>query len=117
MAEFRALAEYLDELAERSDPGNECVVTVGHDEVFRHRAGYADVESKKPIEGGELYYMWSVSKVATSTAFMTLVERGEVSLDDPVAKYFPQFRVPGAPRELLTDFDWARVKTEDIPME
>ncbi|MBQ1502970.1 MAG: serine hydrolase, partial [Clostridia bacterium] len=61
MAEFKALADYLDELAEKTDPGNECVVTVGHEEVFRHRAGYADVESKKPIAGGELYYMWSVS--------------------------------------------------------
>ncbi|MBR6915822.1 MAG: beta-lactamase family protein [Clostridia bacterium] len=108
MAEFRALAEYLDELAERSDPGNECVVTVGHDEVFRHRAGYADVESKKPIEGGELYYMWSVSKVATCSAFMTLVELGEVSLDDPVAKYVPEF---GAMRR-ISDGGTVPVKTE-----
>ena len=42
MAEFKALADFLDELAEKTDPGNECIVTVGHEEVFRHRAGYAD---------------------------------------------------------------------------
>ena len=91
MAEFRALAKFLDELAEKTDPGNECIVTVGHEEVFRHRAGYADVESKTPITGDELYYMWSVSKVPTCTAFLTLVENGVVSLDDPVSKYIPEF--------------------------
>ena len=108
MAEFRSLAEYLDELAKKSDPGNECIVTVGHEEVFRHRAGYADAESKKPIAGDELYYMWSVSKVATSAAFMTLVESGAVSLDDPVSKYIPEF----GSMKRFSDGGYVPVRTE-----
>ncbi len=91
MDEFRSLTEFLDGLAENSDPGNECIVKVGHREVYRHTAGYADIESKRPVGDGDLYMMWSVSKIFTCTAFMTLVENGVVSLDDPVEKYIPEF--------------------------
>lgn len=108
MAEFKALAVFLDDLANKTDPGSECIVTVGHEEVFRHRTGYADVESEKPITGDELYYMWSVSKVATCSAFLTLVENGVVSLDDPVKKYIPEFSAP----KKFSDDGFAPVKTE-----
>ena len=54
-----------------------------------------------------LYDLASLTKVvATTTAIMLLVDRGQVALDTPVATYLPEFRGPGTAaitvRELLT---------------
>ena len=100
MESFSSLTAYLDRITKEFDPGSDTVIRVGHREVYRYRPGYADVESKTPIKGDELYLMWSVSKVVTCAAFMTLVEKGVVRLDDPVAKYRPAFaeaRCPDSP--------------------
>ncbi|WP_369427653.1 serine hydrolase [Pontibacter harenae] len=34
--------------------------------------------------------MFSQTKAITTVAFMTLVEKGLVVIDDPVSKYFPE---------------------------
>ncbi|HXF95741.1 MAG TPA: serine hydrolase domain-containing protein [Gemmatimonadales bacterium] len=54
-----------------------------------------------------LYDLASLTKViATTTALMLLVDRGQVTLDAPVARYLPEFTAPGTDaitvRHLLT---------------
>src|SRR5262249_28700201 len=41
-----------------------------------------------------VYLLASITKPVTVTALMLLVERGQVSLADPVQKYLPEFRGP-----------------------
>jgi len=53
--------------------------------------GYANLESKKPLARDTLYWIASTSKPFTATAVMMLVDEGKVRLDDPVAKYLPEF--------------------------
>lgn len=99
MNSFASLTEYLDGITRDFDPGSDTVIRVGHREIFRHVTGYSDVETKKPLGKDNIYLMWSVSKVVTCAAFMTLVEKGVLKLDDPVAKYLPAFaeaRCPGS---------------------
>lgn len=88
---FDRLREHLDEMVADGVPGNDCIVTRDHEVLFRHRAGFADKEAGRPISGDELYLMWSVSKVATCTAAVKLIEDGVISLDDPVSKYIEEF--------------------------
>ena len=54
--------------------------------------GYMDVAAKKPMRPDALFWIASMSKPITATAFMILVDEGKVSLDDPVEKYIPEFK-------------------------
>lgn len=88
--------------------------------------GLANVEHQVPVEPETVFQSGSVGKQFTATAVMMLVEEGKVSLDNSIARYFPD-----APeswqkitvRHLLThtggmtdyprDFDYRRDCTED----
>jgi CubicO group peptidase (beta-lactamase class C family) len=69
-----------------------CVMAMDHGKVvFEHASGIADVESKKACTPDTNFRVASVSKQFTATAVMLLVDRGKISLDDPLTKYFPGF--------------------------
>lgn len=55
-------------------------------------AGYADLESKRPMQRDTLFWIASTSKAFEATALMMLVDDGKVRLDDPVTKYLPDFK-------------------------
>ncbi|WP_395735791.1 serine hydrolase domain-containing protein [Prosthecobacter sp.] len=54
--------------------------------------GWADIEAKKPMTKDAIFWIASMSKPITATAFIMLVDEGKVSLDDPVEKYLPEFK-------------------------
>jgi CubicO group peptidase (beta-lactamase class C family) len=60
-------------------------------EVYFGTAGYADREAKRPMRRDTLVQIWSMTKPITGTAFMQLWEQGRFGLDDPLAKYLPEF--------------------------
>ncbi|MEX0718290.1 MAG: serine hydrolase domain-containing protein [Planctomycetaceae bacterium] len=75
--------------------------------VLRGGWGTLTSDATSPKAGPEtVYILASISKPVTVTALMLLVERGQVSLMDPVQKYVPEFRGPGREkvrvRDLLT---------------
>ncbi|MET4797781.1 serine hydrolase domain-containing protein [Bradyrhizobium sp. LB11.1] len=53
--------------------------------------GLADVERKVPVKDDTIYRIYSMTKAITSVAFMMLVEEGLVAIDEPVAKYIPEW--------------------------
>lgn len=60
-------------------------------------AGFADVESRRPINGETLFYAASVSKQFTALAIAQLAVAGRLRLDDDVRKYvpkLPEYQVP-----------------------
>src|SRR3954452_17952243 len=54
--------------------------------------GLADVERKVPVTDDTIYRIYSMTKPLTTVAFMMLVEEGKVLLDEPVAKYIPEWK-------------------------
>lgn len=52
--------------------------------VFAHGYGYSDVETKQPVNPGNLFRIASVSKLITAVAIMKLVEKKAISLDSKV---------------------------------
>ena len=60
--------------------------------VFRQAVGLADIEAKRPFTTEELLPIASVSKPVLASVLMALVDQGKLKLDDPVAKYLPEFR-------------------------
>jgi CubicO group peptidase (beta-lactamase class C family) len=58
--------------------------------VYKKAFGLKDIENKTPATVDDYYVLFSQTKAITTVAFMTLVEKGLVSVDDPVSRYFPE---------------------------
>jgi CubicO group peptidase (beta-lactamase class C family) len=54
--------------------------------------GFADIAANRPMRPDALFWIASQSKPITATALMMLVDEGKVNVNDPVAKYLPEFR-------------------------
>lgn len=64
--------------------------------VAYEACGYRSLEPEKvPMTVDTIFDMASITKpVATTSAFLRLLEMGEVLLEDPVSKYLPEFDAP-----------------------
>ncbi len=90
---FEPLKNFLDCcLPSLSIPGSDTVIYKDGVEVFRYQSGYDSITHKAPVRRDALYNMYSVSKVTTCVAAVQLIEKGEISVDDPVYAYFPEYK-------------------------
>ena len=53
--------------------------------------GFADIARGVPLRDDHIFRIYSMTKPVTSVALMMLVEEGRIALDDPVAKFIPQW--------------------------
>jgi uncharacterized protein YbbC (DUF1343 family)/CubicO group peptidase (beta-lactamase class C family) len=97
-------------VSDGSIPG--AVLVVGHDGqvIYRKAYGARALEPRREVMTVDTVFdLASLTKViVTTTAVMQLVERGRVRLNDPVAKYLPEFAQNGKEdvtvRQLLTHY-------------
>ena len=61
------------------------------EEVYYNAFGYADKAAQKKMNRNTIVQIYSMTKPITGTALMTLFEEGKFKLDDPIAKYIPEF--------------------------
>jgi uncharacterized protein YbbC (DUF1343 family)/CubicO group peptidase (beta-lactamase class C family) len=88
------------------------VLVVGHNGQVIYRKAYGNralVPRREPMMLETIFDLASLTKVvATTTAVMKLVEQGKIRLNDPVAKYLPEFGQNGKEditvRQLLTHY-------------
>jgi CubicO group peptidase (beta-lactamase class C family) len=66
------------------------VAHVGKIGLF-HAYGEMDLEAKKPMQRDTIFRIYSMSKAVTTAAALTLVDAGNVAVDDPVSKFIPRF--------------------------
>jgi CubicO group peptidase (beta-lactamase class C family) len=92
MDRFNRFREFLDEAIEKNGmPGIDVLVWQNHKEIFRHQAGFMDMENKIKPQAGALYNIYSASKMIACVAVLQLVERGYMLLTDPLHKYLPEY--------------------------
>jgi CubicO group peptidase (beta-lactamase class C family) len=60
---------------------------------FAHAYGFKNLDTKEPMTTESIFSMASISKTFTATAVMQLVEKGKISLDDPLIKYLPYLTI------------------------
>lgn len=96
--------KHLREEAKPDMPGLAVLVAREGQVLFQGGYGLADVAKQTPITPDTKFRIGSVTKQFTAAAIMKLAEQGKLSIDDPLAKYFPD--VPNAQeiklRHLLT---------------
>jgi CubicO group peptidase (beta-lactamase class C family) len=79
----------------RNLPGAVFVVVKDESVIFARGYGYADVETKRPIDPEKtLFRVASVSKLITATAAMEMVEDKKLRLDANVNDYLDTFKIP-----------------------
>lgn len=87
-----ALASAVDRARDRTGaPGLSAAVVRDGRVVWAGASGLADLEQDVPARPETVYRIASISKPIAATAVMQLVERGVVSLDDPIQRYVPAF--------------------------
>src|SRR5450755_763183 len=97
-------------VADGTIPG--AVLVLGHDGAVVYRKAYGSralEPRREPMTLDTVFDLASLTKViATTTAVMQLVEQGKVRMNDPVAKYLPEFAQNGKDditvRQLLTHY-------------
>jgi uncharacterized protein YbbC (DUF1343 family)/CubicO group peptidase (beta-lactamase class C family) len=90
----------LESLARKDTPGAVVLVARKGRAVYRKAFGDRAIEPKREaMTVDTIFDLASLTKiVATATSMMILVERGKVSLADPVALYIPEFARYGKER-------------------
>jgi CubicO group peptidase (beta-lactamase class C family) len=79
------------EIAAGKIPGAVALVTRNGNVAYFKSFGFADVDSKVQMQNDNIFRIASMTKAITSVAAMTLYEQGHFQLNDPVAKYIPEF--------------------------
>src|SRR5256714_11200569 len=89
---FSRVGDYIrNEIASGKIPGAIVLIQQHGKPVYFESFGVRDVATKLPMTPDTIFRLYSMSKPITSVAIMMLVEDGKLRLDDPVAKYIPDF--------------------------
>lgn len=68
-------------------PGISAAVAIDGELVWAGAAGWADIETKKPVATNTQFRIGSTSKALTGTALARLVDANVIELDQPISKY------------------------------
>ena len=88
------LDEALKESVERGERGVQFAAFVDGQLALRGSIGTSD-DAGTPVTDATLFPIFSVTKGLAATALHLQVERGLVDLDEPVARYWPEFGAKG----------------------
>lgn len=86
-----AIDTLLNQFLDMGIPAFDCLVYYKGREVYRRLAGFRDYEKTMPLDAGQRFNVYSVSKLMTVTAVMQLIEAGTLHLQDRLSDYFPEF--------------------------
>ncbi|WP_406328179.1 serine hydrolase domain-containing protein [Streptomyces sp. NBC_00203] len=98
---FTAVPEALAALLDAGDAGASVAVFVDGEPVVDVWGGFADADRTMPWQRDTIAGVWSVTKTMTALSALILADRGELDLDAPVARYWPEFAAKGKDRVLV----------------
>ncbi len=92
-----AFAANFDEGAPLRDVGASVAMTLDGELVVDLWAGTVDTDEAQgvPWERDTIINVWSTTKTLAALACLVLVDRGELDVHAPVARYWPEFRANG----------------------
>ena len=90
MKDFTKLDKLLQGFADNSVPGCSCSIMQGDEFLYEGTAGYADIESGKPVNKHSMYRQASTTKLFTFAIVGMLYEEGKFLFSDPIGEYLPE---------------------------
>jgi len=91
----RVRAEFERNFTERRDLGAAVAVTVGGETVVDLWGGHRDATAAVPWQRDTIVNIYSAGKALAALGLHLLADRGDVDLDAPVARYWPEFARAG----------------------
>jgi len=93
---FARLHEAFQSLLDSgADLGASMALTVDGRMVADLWGGHCDEARQQPWQADTLTHVWSTTKTMTALCALVLADRGELDLDAPVARYWPEFGAAG----------------------
>ena len=89
--EFEA---FVEEIMEKEQiPGVAVALSQNGKTIYKKGFGKRDLETNEPVTPETIFGVASITKSFTALAIMKLAEEGKLQIDDPVAKYLPEFPI------------------------
>src|SRR6184192_1428445 len=98
---FEAVRAALEASLDDQDVGASVAVHLDGEPVVDLWGGYADAEGTRPWERDTITCVFSTTKTMTALCALVLADRGELDLDAPVARYWPEFAAAGKEKVLV----------------
>lgn len=92
-------------------PGAVALIVKNGEVVYHKSFGFSDIDTQVPMQTDSIFRIASMTKAITSVAAMTLYEQGLFQLNDPVAKFIPEF----ANMSVISAIDDEGNVTETVP--
>jgi CubicO group peptidase (beta-lactamase class C family) len=92
---FAQVAETLAASLDGDDVGASAAVYVDGEPVVDIWGGHLDAAGSAAWERDTITSVWSTTKTMTALCALVLADRGELDLDAPVARYWPEFAAAG----------------------
>ncbi|MDQ1661793.1 MAG: hypothetical protein QOJ68_1773 [Blastococcus sp.] len=99
---FTAVPSALAGMLDDGDAGGSVAVFVDGEPVVDVWGGFADADRTTPWQRDTITNVFSVTKTMTALCALILVDRGDLDLDAPVGRYWPEFAAAGK--------DWVLVR-------
>jgi CubicO group peptidase (beta-lactamase class C family) len=122
---FVAVPNMLAGFLEDGDAGGSVAVFVDGEPVVDVWGGCADRGRTVPWQRDTITNVWSVTKTMTALSALLLADRGELDVDAPVGRYWPEFAAAGKETVLvrhllahtagLPDWEWPVEDLYDWP--
>jgi CubicO group peptidase (beta-lactamase class C family) len=115
---FAPVREALADVVENA-AGTGAAVAAWHDGawVVDLWGGWADAARTRPWERDAIVQPYSVSKPFAAVCALMLVDRGELDLDAPAQRYWPEFTAPATVRHVLSHQAGVVVLDDPAPTE
>ena len=91
MTNDQSIDALMAEYSSPNTPGAAVLVMKNDSIVFSKAYGLADLEVQRPVTKATNFRLASVTKEFTAMCIMLLAERGRLSYEDSLAKFFPDF--------------------------
>lgn len=86
------LDAYFSSFFKQDEPGAAILILKNGQPVFSKSYGISDIENKVPITSKTLFNLGSLSKTFVAYGILILRDKGKLSLEDPLSKYFTDFK-------------------------
>jgi len=74
-------------------PGAAVVVRLANGEEFRYGAGYANLETRQPMNVNDRFRIGSITKTFIATVVLQLADEGRLNLDTPISSLLPDVQL------------------------
>jgi D-alanyl-D-alanine carboxypeptidase len=74
-------------------PGAAVVVRLANGEEFRYGAGYANLETRQPMDVNNRFRIGSITKTFIATVVLQLADEGRLNLDTPISSLLPDVQL------------------------